>query len=292
MAWSQLFLLAITALSFFNPVFAIYQGTHSNCGEHPYAVHIEHHSYDDNGASYSCGGTIITPRHILTASHCVLHAFGASAAKAQERNMRVHLLRCENNRLVKTGRLYPTKEIHLREEYLTQPTPEYDIAVIELEQEIKYHPFLSSSAFLPTYEGPVQSRWEDNKQLTLIGSGTISSSPADLSDHLRQVRAAVIDKSECGHRSDAAWGYPGSMSQMQTDKFFCAIDRVTLGGACSGDSGSGSHEYTNRKKKVVGVVAAGPVYCSQPNHYNAYTSASAYLGWIKSVVTPYQLKQF
>jgi secreted trypsin-like serine protease len=149
---------------------------------------------------------------------------------------------------------------------------------------VKYHPFLADPASLPLYEGPVEPSWEQNKYLYLIGAGTIGTSQTLISDWLRQIRADVLSKQRCDMRVDAAYGVPYSTSNLKKENYFCVIDESTLSGACGGDSGSGAVEYINERKRVVCVVAAGPVICSSPNHVNIYGSVSTWLPWIKAAV--------
>ena len=57
------------------------------------------------------------------------------------------------------------------------------------------------------------------------------------------------------------------MSHLNKNLSVGAVDLVTLGSTCEGDSGSGSHEYADGNKKTVGVVAATPALCSQVKQF-------------------------
>ncbi|KAI9369837.1 trypsin-like cysteine/serine peptidase domain-containing protein [Aspergillus egyptiacus] len=293
MGWSQYLLAIAGALSTLSPVSAIYLGAPSNCGEHPYAVQIEH-SGEHGGEAFLCGGTLITARHILTANHCVVqngHVYPATVAHTSD--LKVRLLKCTNDGQLdrQSGRVYDTVRIHSNPRHTELGFQDSDIAVIELAKEVKYHPFLSAPAALPASEGPVKPEWEGCTRLTMIGAGTIGKSQSVISDVLRQTRGDVLTKSECLQRSDAALGAPFSSAHNRHSDYFCALDRVTLSGACGGDSGSGAHEYVGGRKRVVGVVSAGPIICAQPNHVNAYTSVTAYLKWIREFIgSGYELK--
>lgn len=281
---------AVILFSVLSPASAIFQGTHSNCGEQPSAVQITTRT----AAGGLCGGTLITEKHVLTAGHCVLSDHGFPVDPAPASTVEINLLKCNSDRKLarEGGEKFGVVAVHTQDRYFTQGIIDSDIVVLELDRPVKYHPFLADPANVPAYEGPVDQSWEDNTRLTLRGAGTYSLDITKVTEWLRQVRAEVITKQECATRVDAINGVPNSMSYFDKAKYFCAVDRITLGAACGGDSGSGSVEYLNGKKRVVGVVTSGNVICSNPNHVNMYVSVGAYLGWIKSKVgTGYSLKQ-
>ncbi|KAK0383179.1 hypothetical protein NLU13_9092 [Sarocladium strictum] len=275
-------------------VSAIYRGTYSNCGEHPHAVQILH-TAATGGDAYLCGGTLITPKHVLTAAHCAAKSTRNPTTEATASDLKVSRLQCdEKNRqlLREGGEEFDVVHVHAQATWLATGSPDHDMAILELATPMKYHPFLADPAALPAYEGPVEPSWEqEDRSLIILGAGTVGTSQTSISDWLRQVRVDVLTKQHCDMRADAAYGVPYSTWNLLKGNYFCAVDEDTLSGACGGDSGSGAVEYVDGRKRVVGVAATGPVICSSPNHFNIYGGVSAWMPWIKTVVgASYALK--
>lgn len=231
-------------------------GTDAVDGGFAFAAQITVHLGDK---SAFCGGSVLAPRWVLTAGHCVVDddgvLFDPSAftvvAGTQE-------LGSAEGESVGVTNVYLHPDFFIN----TLNAPYNDLALLELTL-----PVTVDSHILPAEVSPLPGTLA-----TLVGWGTTTNDAVVLSETLQEADMPVVSNEDCNLE------YPGLIN----DATLCAgyIDREI--DACLGDSGGPLMVEVEGVCRQVGIVSFGLQECGTT--YGVYTRLSNYADWIRQFV--------
>lgn len=229
-------------------------------GRWPFMVALLDAGTSDNYNAQFCGASLIGPRDVLTAAHCVA---GASPSQIQ---VLVGTQDLENG-----GRRVDVSRITRHPKYNAR-TSDSDVAVLRLAEavsDIAPVEFITSLAdeakFAPTSRASFGMGWGETETTPHFPSV------------LYNVKVPVVDREICNS--------PDSYDGRITDTMLCA--GLAEGGkdTCQGDSG-GPLVVKNADKAFhlqVGVVSWG-FGCADPDHYGIYSRMATLGAWVKDQV--------
>ncbi|XP_077999401.1 uncharacterized protein LOC144452224 [Glandiceps talaboti] len=229
-----------------------------------------------------CGGTLIGPKHIISAGHC----FDSSEGKTTE-NWKVRLGKYRYSSI--PGNDEQPLELNItqiiRHENFSFSGLVNDIAIVELEEEVTPTNFINyaclnieGEAVFDKHSYCFTTGWGLTQIFDYITTGDyIAKSEKYNPKVLQEVQVKVIPNDICNSSSS----YGGSV----TSNMICAgyLDR----GTCKGDSGGPlvclhqnsddglGHWY------LFGVVSWGRKMCSVTKHPGIFTRVDNYLEWIR-----------
>jgi len=231
-------------------------GVEARPGSHPWIVSLQ------MGESHFCGGTLIAPKVVITAAHCVADGnpdrIVAGAHDHSRPNGKEQVSR-------------PARVIY-HQKYNPSTTLN-DIAVITLAKPFTFTPTVQP-ACLPKAGEAIA----DNTQGTVAGWGLSREGANSVQDILLQVGVPTIGTAACARQ------YGSQGVGIDGAAMLCAGFSGGGKDACQGDSG-GPFVFKNANGgfTLQGVVSFG-VGCARSGSPGVYARVANYIQWIETTV--------
>ncbi|KAE9550132.1 hypothetical protein FO519_006669 [Halicephalobus sp. NKZ332] len=216
------------------------------------------------GCDLECGGTVIGPHWVMTAGHCV---YGSTNNPG---SFRVKTGVFDEQATNETGEVvHEVKKIYLHPKYVAFPDPLWDVALIEMVQDIT----------MGDHVQPICIPSQDNKTIVepntawATGWGT-TTEDGDISRKLRQVNVPFVNYDTCEQE------YPGDITPQV---HVCA--GVQGKDTCQGDSGGPLVvKNANGAWFQYGITSFG-AGCAENKHPGIYSRVSAYCDFISTTTS-------
>ncbi|XP_071144475.1 uncharacterized protein [Mytilus edulis] len=210
-----------------------------------------------------CGGVLISPNFVLTATHCVNEYTDVKL-------YRVILGAANRNNLGASSKTYEVERINRFDDkwYSFQSG---DITLLQLKQTVEYTPYIqpiclpSESDVTPTTAICYGTGWG---QLTGDKNG-------EFANDLQELKLKLWKTEKCN--GSKAWN--GKIAH----GYVCGGYESGIRSMCSGDSGGPMVCQDNQNNWYLkGIASYVANYCNMTNRPNVFTDVQTYLGWINN----------
>jgi trypsin len=226
-------------------------GVDTTIRQHPWQVALQ---IRNRTGWMLCGGSLIAPRWVVTAAHCL----------PRETNLNDVKIKAGATNYMNEGAWTAAEKIVLHDSYNPQ-SHENDIALIKLRALTSGRPIRLA---VPT------EALREAQTLEVTGWGTTSEGGAT-STKLQKVQVPVVSNATCNK--------PSAYHDQVKPGMMCAGSREGGIDACQGDSGGPLVKRAESGPVLVGVVSFGEG-CARKLKYGVYTRISHYRSWIERVV--------
>ncbi len=271
---------AALALGLAAPAQAVVGGNDAAPGEYPYVAHIV---IDKN---FQCTGTLVTPRHVITAAHCssltpagVVNTPIGQPGQLIELSIGAHQTPSFDplGGYASDGEEHVASTVTVNPGYLGIGAVSHDAAIIELDTPSSKQPVKVAAA-------AERSLWSPGTMATIAGFG-VTEADGDQPDVLQEARVPIVPDAE------AAAAYPYLIDGV--DPLFGGFESGTQvaagfpnGGVdtCQGDSGGPLLVSAGTAMRLVGDTSYGNG-CAEPGYPGVYgrLADTAMREWIASI---------
>ncbi|XP_034951533.1 serine protease 30-like [Chelonus insularis] len=254
---ANLFLIFFTIIYEINgkPPAKITGGSEAAISEFPAIVSVRYRW------RHICGGVLITPKHVLTAAHCLVDELPLTKKIIPYSPWEITVASGSNNCL-RPKNVNLVEKIHVHPQYVGAQNAHFnDIGVIELRADVVADPESQFPISLPSVDCKV------GENATVAGWGTTYPREMKVAEVLQKVPAITLSNWDCRLRTHNVVGN-GQLCAFYSKGF----------GFCDGDSGG----PLIANNTVIGIVSLS--YDCGAGYPDVYTRVYSYVPWIEEKI--------
>lgn len=242
-------------------------------GEYPWTALIQYRK-PDGKLEYSCGGSLINARYVLTAAHCISGIpknWKIVGVRLGEHDLSNAGPDCEDDHCADPHIDMAIDKLIVHEDHNNEQRGQWDdIALIRFAQDVTFSAYINPIC-LPI-EDEVRTGNTTGLRVTEVGwSRTVSSR---LSDTKMRTELEILNRSEC----DTVY-QPQGIDLRDTQ---LCVSRPKHGDVCHGIAGSSLMRQVGGSLYLFGITSFGPTGCGNKSIPDVYTNVASYIDWIES----------
>ena len=236
-------------------------GSDAAPGSHPWQVSLQANKIESPVKAHFCGGVIIRPRWILTATHCVE---GLEPKKFSISYGSTDLF--ANSNRFEIAKVYEHKFYRVS----NSGARHNDIALVEMKEPI---PFGEKVSQIDLISAAVESQLDKKADLVISGWGEVEVGGGNV-PVLKEAGIFLVPNKDCNGR----FSYAGSV----TAQMICAAAHEK--DSCKGDSGGPLTLGRGKQARLFGFVSWGDG-CAVPNKYGVYARVLPFAASIEKIIS-------
>lgn len=249
-------------------------GVLARMGAYPYQVSFHSRDWVHGTSRHVCGGTIISPRWVLTAAHCINNGH---SGKYYQVVVGMH----DKNVYDNVRKSYSVRGVNIHTKFNGEEgqISGDDIALVHLKDPIEFNDYVQPACLPDQVAADASDLYAPGTRAVISGWGKTESRPIgdkrplESPDVLHAAAVPLVDWNVCKNANPI-------YKKEVTESMMCAGNMAGGVSSCQGDSGGPLVKIVNGMATLIGIVSwsAG---CAQPNHPGVFTNVTHELEWIR-----------